>query len=202
MTISAYILLSLTAYGLPVLFGAILVAALGLPVPASLLLLSAGALAAQGHLSIWWVTSIAIVAAVLGDLLGYSLGRWGSGRFITRLSRRTAGVEQMETLTRRWGGMGVFLTRWLMTPLGPMVNVTSGITRFSLPAFFCCDVAGETLWVAVYVLLGWLANAQVQWLSTTLGNLTWAFAGGAVLAVIGSILLHRYRPTTPTLWLT
>ena len=195
MTLDEYVLLGLTSYGLPALGGAILLAALGVPLPASLLLLAAGAFVDQGSLSLGWVLGVATIGAVLGDLLGYGLGRWGGTRLIARLGGWAGGPDrlaQAERLTRRWGGWGVFLSRWLLTPLGPVLNLTSGLGRYPVLAFLCFDLAGEALWVTLYVTLGKLFSDQVQTISALLGNLTWALVGVAAIVVL-LWLLFRYR---------
>jgi membrane protein DedA with SNARE-associated domain len=197
MSLNDYLLLYLVQYGLPVLFGVVLVASLGLPLPATLLLLTAGAFVDQGDLSLWWVLGLAIAAAVAGDHLGYSIGRWGSHRLIASLSRWGGGaerVQQAEQAARRWGGIGVFLSRWLMTPIGPVINLTSGIAEYPLLAFFCFDVLGEGLWVSLYVTLGRLFSDQVQTLSAALGNFTWVIVGLAAMIGLGWLLLRQYRP--------
>jgi membrane-associated protein len=196
VTLNGYLLLGLAQYGLPVLFVVVLVAAVGLPLPATLLLLAAGAFVAQGELNLWCVVGLATCAAVAGDHVGYSIGRWGSQRLIERLSRWGGGIErvqQAEHAARRWGGIGIFLSRWLMTPLGPVINVTSGIARYPWPAFFCFDVAGEALWVGLYVTLGRLFSNQVQTLSETLGNFTWMIVGILAMLILLSLLIRQYR---------
>lgn len=201
MTLDDYVLLGLAQYGLPALFGAILVAALGVPLPGTLLLLAAGAFVAQGGLDLWWVLGLATAAAVLGDQLGYGLGRWGSARLVARLSRWGGGADrlgQAERLARRWGGWGVFLSRWLLTPLGPLLNLTSGLARYPWPAFLCFDVAGEAVWVTLYVTLGRLFSDQAQTLSAALGNLTWALIGLVGIAVLGWLLFRRPAPEAVT----
>ena len=196
MTLNDYMLLALVQYGLPVLFGVILVASLGLPLPATLLLLTAGAFIAEGDQNEWWVLGLTICAAVLGDHLGYSIGRWGSQALIGRLARWGGGAEriaQAEQAARRWGGLGVFLSRWLMTPIGPVINLTSGIARYPLPAFFCFDLLGEALWAVLYVMLGKLFSDQVQTLSSAMGNLTWVIVGLVVMGVLIWLLVRSNR---------
>ena len=196
MTFSDYMLLGLVQYGLPVLFAVILLASIGVPLPATLLLLTAGAFVEQGELSVWWVAGVAICAAVLGDHLGYGIGRWGNQRLITWVARLGGGsdrVQQAERVARRWGGVGIFFSRWLMSPIGPVVNLTSGITRYPWPAFFGFDVVGEVLWVALYLTLGRIFSDQVQTVSSTLGDFTWGIIG--LLAIIILIQLLR-RPNT------
>lgn len=199
MTLNDYILQGLVLYGLPVLFVTILFASTGLPLPATLLLLTAGSFVAQGDLDLWWVVGLTTGAAVLGDHVGYGIGRWGSERLLGRMSRWGGGAEriqQAERLARRWGGIGVFLSRWLMTPIGPVINLTSGMARYPLPAFFCFDLLGEIVWVMLYVTLGRLFSDQVQTLSEALGNFTWVIVGMMAMALLGRLLLRPSRPAT------
>lgn len=195
MTLTDYVLQGLVLYGLPVLFAAVLFASTGVPLPATLLLLTAGSFVAQGDFDMWWVVGLTTSAAVLGDHVGYGIGRWGSGRLLNTISRWGGGAEriaQAERLARRWGGLGVFFSRWLMTPVGPIINLTSGMARYPLPAFFCFDLLGEIVWVMLYVSLGRLFSDQVQTLSGVLGNFTWVIVGVVLMVVLGRYLL---RPT-------
>ncbi len=198
MTLNDYLLLGLVQYGLPVLFGVIVVASMGVPLPATLLLLTAGAFVEQGQLNVWWVVGLALCAALLGDHLGYGIGRWGSGGLIARISRWGGGanrVEQAQQVARRWGGAGIFLSRWLMTPLGPVINLTSGIARYPLPAFSGFTLVGEVLWVGVYLTMGRIFSDQVQTLSSALGNFSYVIAGLAIMFILAQLLLRHHRST-------
>jgi hypothetical protein len=73
--------------------------------------------------------------------------------------------------------MGIFLSRWLVTPLGPWLNLTSGIAGYSWPRFLFWDVTGEVLWVVIYVNLGKIFSDRVSALAELLGNLTWVIVG-------------------------
>src|SRR5437764_9034465 len=75
--LSNLLLSSLVVYGLPLIFGIVLVASLGVPLPATLVLLTAGALVQQQLLSMTWVLVACLLATVGGDHLGYWLGWWG-----------------------------------------------------------------------------------------------------------------------------
>lgn len=194
MSLSDYLLATLGVYGLPVLFGALLVGSAGVPLPASLLLVAAGSFVEQGELELWPVLALSAAGAVLGDQLGYAAGRWGGGRLTRRLGRLVGGeqkIESAEAWLRRRGGAGVFLSRWLLTPLGPLVNLTAGATRYPWPRFLLYDLLGEALWVALYVLLGKFFSDRVQELSDLLGDFTWAVLALVVAAVLG-VLLFKY----------
>jgi membrane-associated protein len=191
---SDYLLATLGLYGLPVLFVALLVGSAGVPLPASLLLVAAGSFVEQGELELWPVLALSAAGAILGDNVGYALGRWGGSRLTRRLAGLVGGekkIEEAEEWLKRREGVGVFLSRWLLTPLGPVVNLTAGATEYPWPRFLLYDVLGEALRVALYVLLGKLFSDRVQALSDLLGDLTWAVLG-LVAAVVLGVLLFKY----------
>jgi membrane-associated protein len=196
VSISDYLLATLGVYGAPVLFLALLVGSAGVPLPASLLLVAAGSFVEQGELDLWPVLALSAAGAVLGDNVGYALGRWGGRRLTRRLGGFVGGekkVEEAEEWLKRRQGAGVFLSRWLLTPLGPVVNLTAGATEYPWPRFLLYDVLGEALWVVLYVLLGRFFSDRVQALSDLLGDLTWAVLGMAAAVVLGVLLFRRLR---------
>ena len=201
MNITDQVLAALLVYGLPVLFGVILVCSVGVPFPISLMLVAAGSFVEQGEMKLWQVIAVASVAAVLGDQIGYGLSRWGGRRLVNRLTRKI-GVEdkikQAEALTKRWSGTGIFFSRWLITALGPWVNVASGIAAYPWRRFLLWDVLGEVLWVILYVSVGYAFSNRVQAISEILGNLTWVVVGLVVTAILGWQLMRYVRPKEQT----
>ncbi len=196
MSITDQVLAALLQYGLPVLFGVILVCSVGIPFPVSLVLVAAGSFARQGELKLWQVITVSIVAAVVGDHIGYGLSRWRGRRFILRISRRFGGearIEQAEALTKRWSGAGIFLSRWLLAALGPWVNVTSGIAAYPWRRFLVWDVLGQIVWVVLYVILGYIFSDRVQAIAEILGNLAWVVVGLIVAIILGWKLVRYVR---------
>ena len=188
MSLSDQVLAALLLYGLPVLFGVILICSVGIPFPVSLMLVAAGSFVQQGDMKLWQVIVVASVAAIAGDQVAYCLARWGGRSLIGRVSRGIgveAQIKQAEALTRRWSGAGIFLSRWLVTALGPWVNVTSGIAGYPWRSFLLWDVLGEVLWVVLYVTLGYVFSDRVQAMAEILGNLAWVVAGLIVAVILG-----------------
>jgi membrane protein DedA with SNARE-associated domain len=139
-------------------------------------------------MKLWQVIVVASVAAIAGDQVAYCLSRWGGRRLIGRVSRSLgveAQIKQAEALTRRWSGAGIFLSRWLVTALGPWVNVTSGMAAYPWQRFLLWDVLGEVLWVVLYVTLGYIFSGRVQAMAEILGNLAWVVAGLIVAVILG-----------------
>jgi membrane protein DedA with SNARE-associated domain len=199
MTITDQVLSALLVYGLPVLFGVIMICSVGIPFPVSLVLVAAGSFVEQGEMKLWQVIAVASVAAVLGDQIGYWLSRWGGRRLINRISHKIGGerkIKQAEALTKRWSGAGIFLSRWLVTALGPWVNVTSGIAAYPWRRFLLWDVLGEVLWVVLYVVLGYVFSNRVQAIAEILGNLAWVVVGLIVAVILGWKLKQYVHPQT------
>jgi membrane-associated protein len=197
MSFTDQLLAALLVHGVPLLFGVILIAAVGMPFPVSLMLVAAGSFAKQGELDLLPVIVVGSLAAILGDQIGYSLARWRGRRFIVRISRRLGGetkIKEAEALTEKWGGIGVFFSRWLVTELGPWLNVTSGIAGYPWRRFILWDVLGEVLWVVLYVMMGYIFSDRVQYIAEILGNLAWAILGFIVALILGWKLVRYIRP--------
>ncbi len=198
MNLGEQLLSALAMYGLPLLCGVTVVASVGLPLPISLLLIAAGSFADHGEMNVWAVIAVATLAAVAGDNLGFAIGRWGGRRLAARISRRIGGeerLEQAEAQARKWGGPGIFLTRWLITPLGPFVNLVSGFAGYPWPRFFIWDFLGELLWVVLYVMMGDVFSHQVEALGSVTSNATWAAIALLVSCFIAwKLYKFRRRP--------
>jgi membrane-associated protein len=201
MSVTEQLLAALLLYGLPVLFGVILIASIGAPLPVSFVLVAAGSFVKQGEMKLVPVLIVASSAAILGDHIGYGLSRWGGQRLIDRITNKIGGaakVKKAEALFKRWGGPGIFFSRWLVTELGPWLNVTSGITEYPWRRFVVWDVTGEVLWVVLYVMLGYTFSDRVQYLVEILGNLAWVILGVLVAIFLGWKIIRYFRPRETT----
>src|SRR5664280_2912218 len=114
-------LAAVSQYGAPALFGIVTIAAIGLPLPITLLLVVAGSMISQGAMNLWWAIGAAGAGSILGGPVGYAIGRWGGPAVHTKLSGlfgKRASLQAMEAKAKAWGGPGIFITRWLLSPLG------------------------------------------------------------------------------------
>jgi membrane protein DedA with SNARE-associated domain len=197
MSITDQLLAAFLTHGVPLLFAVVAIASVGVPFPVSLTLVAAGSFARQGELSLLPVIVAGSLAAILGDQIGYGLSRWGGRRLIVRISRRLGGetkIKKAEALSKKWGGPGIFFSRWLVTQLGPWLNVTSGIAGYPWRRFIFWDALGEVLWVVLYVMLGYIFSDRVQYISEILGNLAWAILALIVAIILGWKLFRYFRP--------
>lgn len=142
-------------YGVWLLAACTFVSCLGLPLPASILMLAAGGFVAAGDLSLTASVAAALAGAVAGDQAGYFGGRWGGAGLIKRLGSGAAPLAKATTLLASRGGVAVFLSRWLVSAMGPYVNFAAGAGRQPWASFTLWGIAGEATWVGLYVSLGY-----------------------------------------------
>jgi len=116
---------------------------------------------------------------------------------VARISRRkngAASIARAHAFAEKWGAAGIFISRWLITPLGPWLNLTSGFTRYPWRRFILWDVLGEVLWVVLYVLLGKVLSGSVQALVEVLGSLGWVLVGIVVAAILLWWIIRSLQP--------
>lgn len=193
------LLAAVSQYGAPALFGIVAIAAVGVPLPITLLLVVAGSMISQGAMNLWWAIGAAGAGSILGDQAGYAIGRWGGPAIVGKLSGffgRRASLEAMEAKAKAWGGPGIFITRWLLSPLGPWINLASGTARYPWHRFLLWDMLGEVTGAIVYISLGWFFSDRVIALYGILGDLTWAIVALLAALILGYRLLAYLRRTT------
>ncbi len=186
----------LALYGIPALFGILVLTSAGFPFPDSLLMLAVGSFVEQGELKLWQVLVFGSAGAILGDQTGYCIGRFGGKRLVKRITDRFGGADKIKKsheFMEKWGGAGVFFSRWLVGPLGPWINISAGVTEYPWKHFIIWDILGEVLWVSLYVTLGMIFSDRVERISELLGDVTWVILGTLVAVFLGWKLLRYFR---------
>jgi membrane protein DedA with SNARE-associated domain/rhodanese-related sulfurtransferase len=176
-------LIRLTAqYGLLLIFAAVLLESLGLPLPAMPLLIVAGALAAEGTLSPGAVALAALVAVLVGDLAWYLAGRRFGSRVLKTLCRISLSpdscVRQTETLYERWGGQ-MLLVACFVPGLSTIAPPLAGAMRLRISAFLAYSAGGAVIWILVSLAIGMVFKTQI----TLAGQYLARFGSLALLAV-------------------
>ena len=174
-------------YGLWLLAATTFLSCLALPFPASILMLTAGGFAAAGELSLTQALFAAAAGGIAGDQLGYWAGRGFGARVLGRLRKdpgRDRLIARADAMMDRRGVVAVFLSRWLVSPLGPWVNLVAGSTGYGWLRFSVAGVAGESVWAGLYVGTGYGFAGNIEAASDMLGSLLGMIGGaGAVLAL-------------------
>jgi membrane protein DedA with SNARE-associated domain len=181
-------------YGLVFLFGIVCLESAGLWLPGETALIAAGVYASKGHLSITGVIAVAAVAAIIGDNIGYWLGREGGRRLLYRyaLLRRVAErvLPRAERFFERHGGKAVFLARFFGG-----VRVTgawmAGITRMTWWRFLAWNASGGIVWAIAVGLIAFYAGKAAADALARYG--VYAAIAGAILIVVVIAVLHVWR---------
>jgi membrane-associated protein len=186
-------------YGLVGVALALGLAQFGLPLPTSILLMSLGAVLGTSDFGPIEIFAWAFGGAVAGDQAGYLTGRLlGASLENAAAGSRfmASGLARARAVSDRWGPSSVFFSRWLVSPAGPWINLTSGATRMEWAVFVLWDICGEAIWVAGYMTLGYAFAAYISGVAAMIANAGWALGALAVAAFTGWQLWRRL--STPT----
>lgn len=191
--LTGLLLTALLNYGAVMLGGTLFLAALGLPLPASMVLIAAGAFAQQGVLGAQAAAAAALAGAVLGDSGSYGLGRFAAPRIPARM-RASPLWTRATALFARWGLLGIFLTRFLLTPVALPVNLLAGSTRYPWPRYMAAVIAGEATWVGLFGGAGYAFARQWESISSLVSDGGGVLLGAVLVAMAGRWLWrHRSR---------
>ncbi|HZQ98629.1 MAG TPA: DedA family protein [Chloroflexota bacterium] len=195
------LLTALLVYGYPALFAVVLAGSLGVPIPTDLLILAAGGFAAEGELDLVTVLGLVFAAAILGDCTVYGVARWAGDAAVRRhVGRVGLSAERLAAAEARlgtWLGLGVFMTRWLLTPLSLPATLLAAIGRYPAPWFVAFAAAGELLWTGVFVGIGYLFGESWSGILQIVQDSVGLVAGLGVAAVAIGMLLWLVRARSP-----
>ena len=181
-------------YGLVFVFGIVCLESAGLWLPGETALIAAGVYASKGHLSIAGVIAVAAAGAIIGDNIGYWLGREGGRRllyryaFLARLADRV--MPPAERFFARHGGKAVFLARFFGG-----VRVTgawmAGISQMNWWRFLAWNAAGGIVWAVGVGLVSYYVGRAAADAVSHYG----LYAGIAVvvLAALAIAAVHVWR---------
>src|SRR5919202_3870273 len=165
---------------------------MGIPLPGETALISAGILASEGHLRIELVILVAAGAAIVGDNVGFWIGRRGGRKLLELpgpLARHRARVlRRGEEIFRRHGGKTVFFGRWF-SGLRIASAWLAGVNRMPWGQFLVFNALGGIAWaVSVGLLSYWAGHSADDVLKVVgVGGL------GVALVVLGAFVLWRWR---------
>jgi membrane protein DedA with SNARE-associated domain len=175
----------LQEYGVAAVALILMLESLGLPVPGESLLILASVLAARGDLSLPPLLVFAWAGAVVGDNIGYVLGRTFGRAVVLRLGGRIGfeadRLRQVEEMFARYGPLTVGFARFF--PILRQLNgVVAGTLAMEWRRFLLFNALGGALWVLVWCLLGFFLGAHVGDVAALAHH--FGMAGVAVVATI------------------
>ncbi len=188
-------------HGYPILFAALFARQIGLPVPAPLFLLAAGALAAAGKLVLVAVVLLAITACVLGDWPWYEAGRRSGDKvlhFIHHFARDPDAHDRRAKETFARYGPPILVIAKFVPGLDAVTPPLAGTSRTSRLRFLTFDVIGASLYSCAYAGLGYVFSHDLGCVAAYAGRAGTILAGLALAAVLIYTvrkLFHGYRLT-------
>jgi len=159
---------------------------IGFVLPGETLAILGGATASLGHTHLTAVMAIVVVAAVVGDSVGYEVGRLGGPRLLTLplLRRHESRLQDAQDVVRRRGGPAIFLGRWTAF-FRAVTPALAGLSRMPYRTFLPWNALGGLAWGAAAVTAGYVAGVSYQRVEKWLG----AGATGVVVAVAAVALV-------------
>jgi membrane protein DedA with SNARE-associated domain len=172
------------------------VEASGIPMPGEAALIAAAVLASQGKLQIELVIAIAATAAIVGDNIGYLLGRRFGRRLMERPGRtkvrRQVALARGEQLFDRHGAKAVFLGRWVAL-LRIWAAWLAGIAGMRWRSFLLWNALGGIGWAVFFGLLGYWGGEATADLVARLGVGAAVAIGLGLAGVWGWLHLRQRR---------
>ena len=173
---------------------------LGFVIPGETAAVLGGVLASRGRVSLPLLVVVVVVAAVMGPLVGYEIGRHLGGRLIAarRMRPVAAGMDRAQGVLHRRGGLAVLLGRFVAV-LRALMPAVAGTTRMRYRTFLIYNVLGGIIWGVGYCLLGYAAGSAYAAIERTVGTGVAIVLAVVVLAAVAFWAIRRHRRERATL---
>jgi membrane protein DedA with SNARE-associated domain len=189
----------LIRHGYSVLFVWVLAEQLGLPLPATPLLLAAGALAGAGQMNLGLAIGLAVLASLLGDVSWYEFGRLRGGKVLSLLCRISlepdSCVRKTENAFVRHGARSLLIAKFV-PGLNTMAPPLAGIIGMLLWRFLIFDALGALLYAGTFIILGFAFSNQLEQVAARVASLGFSLLVilvGALAAYITWKYIQRRR---------
>jgi len=180
----AYGIIALLTFGEAAIF-------VGFVFPGETAVLLGGFLASQGHLDIVTLIVLVVISAIIGDTVGYEVGKHLGPRVLRLgiLRKHQTRLENAQQMLRRRGGPAVFLARWTAFLRAVMPGI-AGLSQMRYRVFLSWNALGAVAWGTTFCLVGYFAGASYQKVATNIGE------GAAIILavlVVSGLLVWRVR---------
>lgn len=159
---------------------------IGFVIPGETAAVLGGVVASRGHVELWMMMVLVVLAAIVGDTVGYEIGKHFGPRVLNLkvMNKRRAKLDEAQNFLRRRGGSAVFLGRFVAF-FRAVMPALAGTSRMHYPRFLAFNAAGGLVWGAGFVLLGFLAGNSYETVAKAAGrDITAVVLAVAVIAFI------------------
>jgi membrane protein DedA with SNARE-associated domain len=182
-------------YGYWAILALILVEDFGIPVPGETVLIAGAIFAGSGRLNVVALGLVAFAAAVLGDNIGYLIGRFGGRALISRYGKYVfltpERLDKAEAFFGRHGGKIISIARFI-DGLRQANGLIAGITEMHWLKFLAYNAVGAALWVGTWVTIGYFAGQHITTIYNDVTKYS-LYAAIAAVVVIAALIFVRVR---------
>jgi membrane protein DedA with SNARE-associated domain len=183
-------------YGLWGIFALVLIEDFGIPVPGETVIIAGAIYAGSGRLNVVGVGVVAFVAAVLGDNIGYGIGRFGGRRLVDRWGKYVfltpERLDKAEEFFDRQGAKIITIARFI-EGLRQANGIIAGISKMHWLRFLAYNALGAALWVGTWVSIGYFAGQHINTIYGVITRYSLYVAIAAVVVIVGLIARHIMR---------
>jgi membrane protein DedA with SNARE-associated domain/rhodanese-related sulfurtransferase len=176
-------------YGASIVFAAVLVEQLGLPLPALPWLMAAGALAAAGKFSLATALWVTVLACVLADSAWFYLGRTRGGsvlRLLCRISLEPDScVRRTQSMVSKHGVRAILFSKFI-PGLSTLTPPLAGMSGINTARFILVDAAGSLIYGGCFIWLGYLFSNQIEQVWNAISSI----GSGALYLLLGAVAAY------------
>jgi len=189
----------LVEYGLIIIFVAILIEGVVIPLPGQSLLIVGALLSSRGQFDISVLLLWAWVAAFAGSTLGYVIGRVGGRKILLRLPLNPSRLARMDAFCKRYGVLLVLLSRFVDGPR-QLTGIFVGSLHMPVTTFLLASSVGAVIWVGFWGLGSYYLGQHIHVVVRVFESIapyTWIATGLLVLALCFYLVRrHNHRKST------
>jgi len=167
---------------------------IGFLIPGETAAIIGGVIASRGHVQLWLIALIVVAAAIVGDTVGYEVGRHLGPRLLNLkvFNKRRARLDDAQDFLRRRGGAAIFLGRFVAF-FRAVMPALAGTARMRYLKFLAFNAAGGLTWGVGFTLLGYLAGNSYQRVAKTAGTTAAIVVAAIVLAAVVIWRIRKHR---------
>jgi membrane protein DedA with SNARE-associated domain len=191
--LEALLFSTMLAYGYRTIFFGVMLENAGLPVPGETILILGGYFAAKGHFHLGLVMLLAAFGAIIGDNIGFAVGRYFGREFFLRHGRwillTPKRLEMIDRFFTRHGDKTILVARFI-TGLRVFAALFAGTSQMRWRSFGFYNAAGAMIWAVAIATLGYVFAPSLQLLERWVGRSGAIFL---VVAVVGALIVWKIQ---------